>query len=124
MRTRTAEIALRADSIVSVDILDGAVQTLSDARENVSAAQMVSVGVRRPLLVDIRRGQALEAEARHYYSGRILEESFTAIAMVIEASPLGKMMGNVYLRLVKATVPIKLFTHEADAAAWLENYRL
>ena len=90
---------------------------------NLSAALEVGAGQRRPLLVDISEALPLDAEVRHYYSGQVLVDGFTALAMVIHASPLGRMMGNVYLRVAKPGIPTRLFAESAHARAWLMTFR-
>ena len=122
--TKTAIVHRRDDGLVLVRIRDGAHQTLDDAKANLVAAQSATGGSRRPLLVDIRTAQPLEAEVRHHYSGQTLVESFSAIAMLIESSPLGRMMGNVYLRVARPGIPTQLFTDESRAVAWLTNHRV
>ena len=59
---------------------------------------------------------------RHYYSGRLLVESFSALGLVIESSPFGRMMGNVYLRVARPGIPTQLFTDEPSALAWLARH--
>jgi hypothetical protein len=120
--TATAHITLD-DGIMHVRIRDGAHQRPSDARENLSVALSQTQGVRRPMLVDITRSQPLEAETRHVYSGHSFVEGFTALALLIEASPLGRMMGNVYLRVARPGIPTELFTSEASAVAWLRRHQ-
>ena len=67
---------------------------------------------RRPLLIDIRTAQPLEADARHHYSGQTLVERFSALALLVEASPFGRMLGNVYLRIARPGIPTQLFSDE------------
>src|SRR5262249_32638502 len=97
----------------------GAAQTLDDARENLAASVAATGGRRRPLLVDISRCLPLEPEVRHYYTGKLLVDSFSAIGLLIEASPFGRMMGNVYLRVARPGIPTKLFADEPSAFDWL-----
>lgn len=117
--TQTATIALDPRGFVVTRINDGARQTLEDARENITATIEVCGGRRLPLLVDITRCLPLEAEVRHFYSGEVLVQSFCALALLIESSPLGKMMGNVYLRIARPGIPTRLFTDSASAHVWL-----
>jgi hypothetical protein len=95
---------------------------MADARENLGLALAVREGVRRPLLVDIRKAAPLEAEVRHYYSGQVLVEGFSAIGLLVEASPLGRMMGNVYFRVARPGIPARLFTDESLAMVWLRGH--
>jgi hypothetical protein len=122
--TRTALIALNDDGLLIVRIHDGAHQSLEDARENLAAAVTETRGRRRPLLIDIRTAKPLDADARHHYSGQTLVERFSALALLVEASPFGRMMGNVYLRVARPGIPTQLFADEARALEWLNDHRL
>jgi hypothetical protein len=120
--TATARISLGDDGVLVVRIREGAAQRPADARENLSTALAEAAGRRRPLLVDITGSQPLDAETRHLYSGPTLMAGFTALALIVEASPLGRMMGNVYLRVARPDIPISLFVDEARAVGWLTGY--
>jgi hypothetical protein len=119
--TATAHIALD-NGILRVCIRDDARQRPSDARENLEVALRATAGRRRPILVDITRCLPLDAETRHEYSGQRLVDGFTALAIVIEASPLGRMIGNIYLRIARPGIPTQLFTTDAHAVEWLQEY--
>ena len=120
--TNTALVRLGSDGVISVRIRTGAQQSLTDAKENLGAALEARDGQRRPRLIDIRDAQPLDAEVRHFYSGQVLD-SFTALAMLVDASPFGRMMGNVYLRVARPGIPTRLFTQPEPAIAWLIAYR-
>jgi len=59
---------------------------------------------------------------RHYYTGEVLVESFLALAIVVEATPFGRMMGNIYLRVARPGVPTQLFPNQPAAIKWLRTY--
>ena len=122
--TTTARINLNAQGLLIVRINDGAHQTLDDAKENLAAAVSEAGGIRRPLLIDIRTAKPLDADARHHYSGLTLVERFSALALLVEGSPFGRMMGNVYLRVARPGIPTQLFGDEAQAVDWLSGHRL
>jgi hypothetical protein len=122
--TETAVINLSEDGVVIVRIRDGAYQAREDAEKNLAMALSETAGRRRPLLVDIRTAQPLDADARHHYSGRALVDSFSALALLVESSPLGRMVGNVYLRVARPGIPTLLFTDESQAVQWLIRHRL
>jgi hypothetical protein len=109
--------------LVVVRIRERAYQSLEDARANLAAAQSETAGRRRPLLVDIRTAQPLDADARHVYTGRALADSFAALALLVESNPLGRMMGNIYVRVALPPIPTQLFTDEPRAVEWLNTYR-
>jgi len=79
--------------------------------------------VRRPLLIDIRTAQPLDADARHHYSGQTLVDWFSALALLIDASPFGRMMGNACLRIARPGIPTRLFADESQAVKWLNGHR-
>ena len=120
--TKTAVIELEPAGILVVRIRDGARQLLPDAEQNLGAALIERGGKRRPLLIDIREALPLDAEVRHYYSGQVLVSGFTALALLVDASPLGKMMGNVYFRVARPGIPTRLFTDGSEARQWLGRY--
>jgi hypothetical protein len=126
--TQSAFIELHPSGAVIVRVREGISQTLEHARENVEVSIEVGGGKRqRPLLVNITRTAPLDPEARKYYAGGALAENFVALGMVVEASPLGRMMGNVFFRMMDAArllnpsggIPISLFADEESAIAWL-----
>ena len=121
--TKTAWIALNDLGLLIVRVKDGAHQSLSDAKENLALAVSETRGERRPLLIDIRKARPLEADARHHYSGQTLVESFSALALLIDGSPFGRMMGNVYLRIARPGIPTQLFADETRASEWLSAHR-
>ena len=121
--TKTAQIALDDQGLLIVRIRDGAHQSLADAKENLALAVSETQGRRRPLLIDIRKAQPLEADARHHYSGQTLVERFSALALLIEGTPFGRMMGNVYLRIARPGIPTQLFSDEVRALEWLTAHR-
>lgn len=108
--------------MIVVRISEGAKQRAADARQNLAACLAEGAGRRRPLIIDIRRSLPLDAETRHLYSGQTLTEGFTALALLVEASPLGKMMGNVYFRVARPGIPTRLFTDEQAALDWIRAY--
>lgn len=121
IHTHTAMIWLSEEGIVRAQIHPGEQQTLADAKANLGACIGAGGAVKRPLLIDIRNARMLDPEARHYYAGKALEEHFTKLGILLQASPLGVMMGNIYSRIARHKVPMKLFQDEAQAKAWLLN---
>lgn len=116
--TRTAQIETTPDGIVITRILPDVDQRVSDAVENIAVSADACGGRRAPIVVDLRRARTLDAETRHYYSGRKLVESFTAIALLVPAGAFGRMLGNLYLRVASPGVPARLFDSEAAALEW------
>lgn len=118
-RTETADIQ-RMDWYIVARIDADVAQSPDDARANLATAIALSGAERLPLLLDISRCLPLTAQARQVFTGDSLH-AFRAIAIIIEASALGRMMGNVYLRIAQPGPRTQLFTSEATAIAWLQR---
>ena len=121
--TRTARIELSDAAVVTVRIRRGARQSMSDASDNLAAAMATCNGHRRPLLVDIRNAAPLAADVRRLYSSQHIANAFTALALLIDTSPLGRTMGNVYLAVARLPMPMKMFVEESTALQWLDGHR-
>jgi hypothetical protein len=121
--TRTGQIGRDEEGLVIVRIKAGVSQSLTDATDNLTAAVLETEGQRRPLLIDVRNAEPLDADARHHYSGQVLTDHFVALALLVDATPFGRMMGNVYLRIARPGIPTQLFTDETDAVRWLRESR-
>lgn len=121
-QTRTAFLELSEDGIIIVSINRNMKQHISDAEENLGAAVDLAKPHRRSILIDIQFCEPLEADVRHFYSGKILVNSFKALALVVDASPLGVMMGNIYFKVAKPGIPTQLFTDKRKAIHWLKGF--
>lgn len=128
--TRTAQITKHPSGCVIVRVL-GIEQSLEDAQDNVRVSIELAGGIRKcPLLVDITRTAPLRSAVRHYYVGGALATSFTALGLLVEASPVGRMMGDVFFRMIEAANegrtdvgPTKVFEDEDTAVTWLTSGR-
>jgi hypothetical protein len=116
--TRTAEIYAR-EGIVVAKILPGVTQHLPDAEENYAAVVKLAGSVTCPLLIDMRAAAPLMVEARHFYASKKMDDRFTALGLLLNASPVGRMIGNVYFQIARHRVPVRLFTEEELAWNWL-----
>ena len=122
LETATALIQLRNDGILSVRVRPKVHQTLANAKENMASALVATAGVRRPLLVNIAEATPLDAEVRHHYTGQALVDGFRALGLVVAASPVGRMMGNIYFLVARPGIPSRLFSAEPDAVDWLKGF--
>ena len=121
LETRAGTVVRRGDGVLRVQVRAGVSQTVADAREILAACVTVCGGRRCPLLVDIRSAAPLEAEVRHLYTGEVMVEHFSAFALLVEGSPYGRMLGNIYLRVARPGIPTRLFDSEAAATDWLKG---
>ena len=120
LTTRTARIELLEAGVVVARIGED-VQTLEDARANLDACARLAAPDRKPLLVDIRAAKPLLPEVRHTYMGERLDTSFAAMGLLVRGSPLGRTMGNVYLKIARPGIPTRIFALEPKALAWLRE---
>jgi hypothetical protein len=123
VETRTALIHRAHFGIVMVRVKKDVLQSLDDAAKNLAAAILETGGQRRPLLIDIRAAIPLEDDVRRKYSGPIVVEHFSALGLVVDDGPFGRMMGNLYFRVAELGIDTQLFADEGVAIAWLLEYR-
>ena len=116
--TRTARVEKSLEGIVITRVLPEVRQNLSDAMENISALAEACEGHRMPIVVDLRQAMTIDAETRHYYTGKQLTDFFTSMAILVPAGSFGKMMGNLYLRVANPGIPSRLFDSETEALQW------
>jgi hypothetical protein len=117
INTRTARIEVLEDRIVVAHVAD-LVQTVEDARENLEVVSRLAAPDCKPFLADIRLAKPLMPEVRRVYMGERLG-AFAAMGMLVRATPLGRTMGNIYLKIARPAIPSKLFTEESKALSWL-----
>lgn len=119
--TSTLTIWLREDGILHGVGREGAVSTLETAKADFEATRRVAGGVLRPVLVDIRKVKAVERPAREFLSSAYVGTIVSATALLIK-SGISRAIGNFYIGIKAPNYPMKLFTSEADALAWLKQF--
>ena len=72
------------------------------------------------ILVDATLIKVDDKESRDY-TALEMPKLYKAMA-VMSASPFGRFIFNVFLRLKKPSIPTRLFTSEEEARKWLERY--
>ena len=72
------------------------------------------------LLVDLRYLDSIDRPAREYFMD--LNTNYRAVALVA-GSASTRMLANVFLGLKRGPIPIRMFTAEADATAWLHTQK-
>ncbi len=109
--------------ISRVDFVPGTQQDLRAAQEQIAALTELLKGKPRPYLVDLRNVKSTNHEARKYFAGRESKAVWNAAAL-LTGSPLSNAIGNLWLAANNSRGnPVKLFTNEADAIAWLKTFR-
>lgn len=98
------------------------VLTLEVAKKLVEDRLRVSNGVSRPLFADISELISVDRKARRYLS-KEGGELVNAGAFLV-TSPISKFAGNVFMKIDKPTVPMRLFTSKDKAIEWLNTQKL
>ncbi len=93
---------------------------------------MVETGVRErvrlcggtafPVLSDIRKIKHVDKEARAYLAKSESTVLIRAGAFLVN-NQLQKILGNFFILIDKPEIPTRLFTNEADALAWLQQFK-
>ena len=119
IRLRTAEIQLRGDNIIHIDILPKAELYLKDSNEIYDTVMNIAKGRLYPLLIDANSIVSMDRDARKRFSK---ETTVSAVALLV-GTPLSKIIGNFFIGLNKTSIPFKLFTSKTDALEWLEAFK-
>ena len=109
------------DDVCFTIVKPGAVITLEDAEENTTAVKELSKNDVFPILVDLRLISQITKEARDHFAMRERKPGVNAIAMLVR-SPVSSIIGNFFLGMNKPKVPTQLFSTEAKALKWLEQF--
>ncbi len=105
-----------AGGVVRTDWFKGAVCGISEARA--IDAEITSMGRGQVLsLVDLRDVESIDRPAREFFMAT--NPDYRAIALVASSAST-RMLANFFLRLTRGDNPVKMFTVEADALAWLQ----
>jgi hypothetical protein len=100
-----------------------AVVTLREAKEQVEAMRRLKGDAMYPALVDMRNVLKCDKAARDYYAGLEYAKLVTACGMLTGGNGVGVAIGNFFIAIYgKKVMPIKLFSKEADAIAWLSGF--
>lgn len=71
-------------------------------------------------LVDLREVASIDRPAREFFMNE--HADYLAVALVA-GSPSTRMLANFFIGLKRGVIPVKMFTSEPDAMAWLQAQR-
>ncbi|KQU65435.1 STAS/SEC14 domain-containing protein [Phycicoccus sp. Root101] len=105
-----------ATGIARTDWLPGAVCGIEEARA--VDAEIKALGQDKiRSLVDLREVASIDRPAREFFMDR--NPNYRAVALVA-GSASTRMLANFFLGLKRGSIPVKMFTSEADAVTWLQ----
>jgi hypothetical protein len=117
-----ARVWLDEDGIVHALLRSPDDYSVEHAKEHIATYGKLGAGAALPVLVDIRGMTKLPPrEVRQYYASA-RGTRHTAAAAVLVESDLSRVMANFFFRFHNPSHPIKLFTDEDEALAWLRHY--
>jgi hypothetical protein len=110
---------LRADGIIEMRH-SGTTQTLESIRRQMEhAAELLGGTGKAPMLVVMGEISGQTREAREFlYKDPIIPRHMTRVALV-QRSPVSRVLTTFFTRLIKPQVPVRVFTDEDQAVAWL-----
>lgn len=82
------------------------------------AGRQAAGGERRGVLVDMRRLGVMDKAARTVFA---TPNDWAYAVALWASSPLSTVLANFFLGVSRATIPVRMFTREADAVAWLQE---
>ena len=121
VETRTAWLWLRDDGILAQEVRPGVRQMLADARETIAAVAAIAKGQPRACMLDIRGGISVGPGVRELYFSPEGGRDLSALAILV-TSVMARTTSNVVLALVRPIHPIRMFTEEERAVAWLQPF--
>ena len=77
-------------------------------------------GLSYPLLIDMRGIKSTTRAARQHMA--TIGATLVKGAALITGSAINRTLGNIFLKIDKPEVPLKLFTNEVAARNWLIQY--
>jgi hypothetical protein len=102
--------------VVRTDWLEGAVCGIDDARAVNAEIEAMDRG-KVLSLVNLKQVDSIDRPAREFFMNQ--SGSYRAVALVA-GSAATRMLANFFLGLKRGDIPVKMFTADADALAWLQ----
>ena len=90
------------------------------AKTVVEARIFYSKGQSYPLWVDMKGIKSMTREARAYLAS--VGATLVTAAALITGSSVNRTLGNIFLKIDKPPVPLRLFTDEKKAMEWVRQF--
>jgi hypothetical protein len=119
--THTCEIFLDSSGILHIKMLKGPAMDLGDAIDNFVVAKNMTNQRPALKLVDARERRKISTEARKFIKKVNIPENHIAKAIIVN-SMITKYLQDFFNSLINPAFPVKLFTSEEAALAWLKTF--
>jgi hypothetical protein len=104
------------DGILRVKIMEGAVIGREQVKMQMETIERMGIHIPHLALVDARNDFTITKDGQEtaaaYYHMRIA-------TAVVTGNPVTRMLSNAYVDIFKPASPVRLFSNEKDAEAWL-----
>jgi hypothetical protein len=120
--TETAFGRFRDDRILEVRCKAGVLETLETAQYNLNlGSKLIGDNARAPMLLVLGGILGITSEARIFWAeSEITAQNVSRLALVLD-SYISRVIGNIFIGINKPGIPVKLFTDEEKAIAWLRE---
>ncbi|MDH5607044.1 MAG: hypothetical protein OEY93_09160 [Anaerolineae bacterium] len=120
IKTNTADVWLDEEGIVWIENHVPAI-TQKEVEENFQAVWEIGGHIQRPVINLIEGITLVDKETRDYGAGEDAQRILSAMALVAK-NRLSVVVGNFFINVSNPTYPTKLFTSQAAALEWLEQF--
>lgn len=94
-----------------------------DAAKEIRAAFYKLTKEPLPLFVDLHTTSGQSSEARDFFSKDPEHIAILKATALYATNPVARVVGNIYMGLVKAEIPVKLFGDYDKAIQWLKQFQ-
>jgi len=102
----------------------GTEQSRQDAEESMRVFAQLAAGKRRPAVMVIVGVKGLSRDARAIYAGPESVKTFSAAAIVVSGSTVGRTLVNFILAVSKPAYPTRMFEAVDEALSWARAHVL
>ena len=119
MPTLAAEISCAEDGVVVLRFRPGVAMTRENTAAVMERHRAVAEGQPRPTFADIRALRSADLASQRAVSQE-LNDIVSCMALLVD-SPVTRVIGNFFLRVLGPSYPVRVFRDEDAARAWLRT---
>lgn len=112
---------LRPDGVIEMRHAR-ATQTLESVKLQMEhVAELLQGKGKAPMMVVLNEARGQSREAREFLVSDPSIPRYTSRVALVHSSPVSRVLATVFLRLVRPPVPVRVFSDEEEALAWLRE---
>lgn len=115
---RSVLIVFGNDNILRMRIKDGVTIDLKQAKIINDEMRRHATHGRIPILIDARVKYNWDKDAQKFMADN---SDFRLATAVLSDNPFSRLLTNTFVKIFKPSYPVKLFTEEEKAIAWLKE---